>query len=376
MPDLNQRCKRAFTAAAAQHNKLDSVLITDRHDVMYLTSLREGIWGLILTETHAIAITSLMFVDEVKERAPHCEPVLLTKIPKERPDPMEFIAQELKRRELRAVVVDPAGMSGKTYRMLTEQAVSLGLEFLPCNDVMDPIRARKDDDEIVLIERCVQIAEQAFSEFIAQGAGQVIGKTERQIAWELEVKMRDLGADRQGFPLTGIIVATGSHSAGAHPIPGDRKIAEGDIVLIDWGAELHEYRSDSTRVIFPGSVPDFARKAYPVVEESLKCGADALKHGASMADVDRVCRQTVIDAGYPEFSYGVGHGVGLEIHEAPWLRASSKETLATNMLTTIEPGIYQLGVGGIRLENIYRVTEEGCERLGTLPTNLGAFVLP
>ena len=237
------------------------------------------------------------------------------------------------------------------------------------------LRAVKDSHELALTRRCVRIAEQAFSDLIQQGAAALVGRSERDLADELETRMWALGADRQGFPETGIIVACGPNSACPHHTPGPRRVAAGEALLFDWGAEFAGYRSDITRTVFPGSVPDFARQAYPIVEQALHRAAAKLRPGAAMGDVDRAARETVTDAGYPEFHYGVGHGLGLAIHEAPWLRAHSTARCATDMLTTIEPGIYLPDVGGIRIENVYLVTDDGNECLGELPTALEMMVI-
>ena len=122
-------------------------------------------------------------------------------------------------------------------------------------------------------------------------------------------------------------------------------------------------------------MPEFARQAYPIVEQALHRAARRLRAGATMGEIDQAARETVTDADYPEFHYGVGHGVGLAIHEAPWLRADATELCEPDMLTTIEPGIYLPGIGGIRIENLYRVTPDGNECLGGLPTELGAMMI-
>jgi Xaa-Pro aminopeptidase len=152
-------------------------------------------------------------------------------------------------------------------------------------------------------------------------------------------------------------------------------VAVGEPLLIDWGAELSGYRSDLTRTLFPGHPPDFAIQAYPVVEKAQRDAAAKLRPGSTMGEADFAARQAITAAGYPEFDYGVGHGVGLDIHEAPWLRANSEEILEIDMITTIEPGIYLGEAGGIRIENIYRIAPQGNERMGDLPATLESMVL-
>lgn len=373
--DYERRRVAALKAAVDRFGEVDAVLICDALDMLYLSGLREGIQALVLIDDATLAITSPMFADEVSADAPHCELVLSSTDPRKRPNVQVFACEELNRRGLSKVVIDPAKMPAAAYLKLIAHANENALAFVEAEGLMEGVRAIKDDGEIELTRRCVEIAETAFAELVDRGAGWFVGRTEREIAWELEVLMRSHGADKQGFPVTGLIVAAGPNSAGVHPVPGEDKVVEGQVLLIDWGAELDHYRSDSTRAIFPGTVPEWARKAYPVVEASLTNAAERLRAGVAASEIDQVARQTIADAGFPEFKYGVGHGVGLFIHEAPWLRATTDETLVSNMLTTIEPGIYIPGTGGIRIENIYWVTDHGSERLGTLSSSLDDMVV-
>jgi Xaa-Pro aminopeptidase len=352
------------------------VVLSAPLDIRHLTGSREGISWLVLFEAASFAISRHMLVSEVSAEAVDCEILLASDRSTERPDLELFIITRLARQGLRRIVIDPARLSAQSYLRLTAHAQAASLEILSLPDLLSDVRAVKDPSEITLTRRCVAIAEAAFRSLIAEGAAALIGRTEREIANELEIRMWAAGADRQGFPETGVIVASGPNSASAHHTPGTRRIVAGEPLLIDWGAELAGYRCDSTRTIFPGGVPDFALQAYPIVEQALHLAASHLRAGAAMGEVDRAARETVTNAGYPEFHYGVGHGVGLAIHEAPWLRAHASELCQIDMLTTIEPGIYLPGIGGIRIENLYRVTPDGNECLGDLPTDLASMVIP
>jgi Xaa-Pro aminopeptidase len=374
-PDFQRRRGRTLEVARRAHGAVDAVILCDPHDIQYLTGTREGISWLVLLESAAFAVSRHMLVSEVRAEAHDCEILLAASRSTERPDLAHFVIGKLAQRGLARVVVDPARLSAQSYFQLAAQAASAGLEVCCLPDLLAGLRAVKDAAEIALTRRCVAIAETAFKALLEQGAGALIGRTERDLADELEARLWTAGADRQGFPGTGIIVASGPNSASAHHSPGTRRVAAGESLLIDWGAELAGYRSDTTRTVFLGSVPEFARQAYPIVEQALHRAARRLRAGATMGEIDQAARETVTDADYPEFHYGVGHGVGLAIHEAPWLRADATELCEPDMLTTIEPGIYLPGIGGIRIENLYRVTPDGNECLGGLPTELGAMMI-
>lgn len=374
-PDFHLRRQLAIQMAAQTLGPVDALILCDPRDILYLTGTREGISWLVALESKSFAVSRHMLIGEVSAEAFDCEILLASTRSTERPDIEQFVVNQLSRRGLKRVAVDPARLAAQSYLRFTSHAAAAGIEVLSLPELLAATRAIKDASEIATTRRCVAIAEFAFRELIAQGAAALIGRTERELANELEARMWAAGADRQGFPDSGIIVASGPNSASAHHTPGFRRIAAGEALLIDWGSEVAGYRSDSTRTIFPGSVPEFAVQAYPIVEQALLSAADHLRAGVTMGEIDRVARETITDAGYPEFHYGVGHGVGLCIHEAPWLRADSSELCLTDMITTIEPGVYLPGVGGIRIENVYRVTPDGCERIGDLTTDLASMII-
>jgi Xaa-Pro aminopeptidase len=371
-PDFRQRRKRALDG----NHPGDALILCDPLDIQYLTGSHHGISWLVVQENSSFAVSRHMLVSEVRAEAVDCDILLASASSTERPELEQFVVAELVRRGIDTVTIDPAKLSAQSYLRLTRHAADSGIRLTDHPEILAGVRAVKDPAEITLTRQCVRIAEQAFTELLAQGASSLIGRTERDLANELETRMWALGATRQGFPETGIIVASGPNSAKPHHTPGQRRIAAGEALLIDWGAEVSGYRSDLTRTVFPVAVPDFALQAYPVVEQALQRAAGRLRAGAAMGEIDRAARETITDAGYTEFHYGVGHGVGLAIHEAPWLRAGSTEPCEAGMLTTIEPGIYLPGIGGIRIENLYQVTRGGCECLGKLPVDLGSMVLP
>ncbi len=375
MPDFLRRRAHTLELVRRLDHRANGVLLCNALDIRYLTGTSHGISWLVVQEDCCFAVSRHMLISEVRAEAVDCEILLPSDRSTDRPELEQFVVAELARRGIDCVLVDPVKISAQSYRRLSAHASACGIELLDLPEVLTTVRAIKDSAELAVTRTCVHIAEQAMSDLLAQGANALIGRSEREIAAELESRMFVLGADRQAFPETGIIVASGPHSASAHHTPGQRRIAAGEVLLIDWGAELAGYRSDLTRTVFLRSVPTFAQHAYPVVERALQRAVTRLRAGAKMGEIDLAARETITDAGYPEFHYGVGHGVGLAIHEAPWLRANSDDLCAAEMLTTIEPGIYLPDIGGIRIENLYRITPDGNECLGTLPTDLASMVI-
>jgi Xaa-Pro aminopeptidase len=369
-PDYALRRTRAWQAARSAEPALNALICLDEKDIHYLTGVHEGIFWLVLWDGVAFGMSRHMLIDEVRAEAPDFEILL----PSERfmagVDHERLLVDGLVARGLEVAGIVPGRVTAHVYRKLSGPLGAGKILLKDAPDVVGELRAVKDAGEIGLIRRCVAIAEEALSGLVAEGAGAWLGRSERQIAAELESRMRALGADRQAFPGTGLIVGTGPNSASAHHQCSDRRIAAGDTVLVDWGAELHSYRSDMTRTFFIGSIPEFAQQAYPVVEQALQRAVAALGPGALTGEIDRLARETVTSAGYPEFYYGVGHGFGLDIHESPWLRMNGADSLKENMFTTVEPGIYLPGIGGIRIENDYLITATGHECLGRMSTRL------
>ena len=178
----------------------------------------------------------------------------------------------------------------------------------------------------------------------------------------------ELGADEPAFE---IAIAAGPTASTPHAVPGDRVVQEGDLVLVDAGARLDHYCSDCTRTFAVGEVSDSLREIYEVTKEAQQAGLDAVKAGTRGRDADAAARAVIADAGYGEnFGHGLGHGLGLMVHEAPTLRPESKDTLEPGNVVTVEPGIYLSGVGGVRIEDLVVVTEDGCEVLTAFPKEL------
>jgi len=237
-----------------------------------------------------------------------------------------------------------------------------GLDLVPRRGLVERLRAVKDEEELEKIRRAAEITNEAFERFADET---FIGRTERELAWRLDSLFHELGSEGVSFET---IVAAGPNGAKPHARPSDRKIAAGETVVVDAGCIVEDYCSDCTRTFATGPLPDELEHAYGVCREAQEAALQAVRTGASGVDVDRVARDRIAEAGLGDaFGHGLGHGVGLLVHEAPRLspNATDDDVLAPGNVVTVEPGIYLGGRGGIRIEDLVVVTEDGPEVLTT-----------
>ncbi len=241
-------------------------------------------------------------------------------------------------------------------------------DIVPTTGLVEALREIKDEGEIDRVARAARIADSALEEVIAMLA---TGVTEEELALALDTAMRRKGAESPAFET---IVASGPNSAKPHHHPTARAIGRGEPVVVDFGATFEGYRSDMTRTFFVGGEPrgELAR-VFAVVEDAQARGVAAAAPGVGCKEVDEVCRDVITQAGWADrFEHGTGHGVGLDIHEAPTLSPLGTATLAPGMIVTVEPGVYLPGVGGVRIEDTLVVTEDGNRALTTFKKTAAA----
>ncbi len=233
-------------------------------------------------------------------------------------------------------------------------------ELVATTDLVENLRRYKEPAEVELIREAVRISDEAFAWMLER---LVPGASERDIALQLEVHMREAGADSISFEP---IVGSGELSAHIHHTPSERTLVKGDLVLFDFGSKWRGYCSDLTRTVVIGPASDEQRELYDLVLAAQGRGIERARSGESGSDVDAAARRVIEAAGHgDDFGHGLGHGVGLDIHEAPRLHRISEDTLAPGDVVTVEPGIYIKGRGGIRIEDIVWVRDEGSEVLGS-----------
>lgn len=228
--------------------------------------------------------------------------------------------------------------------------------IVPLYGLPETLRQIKDRTEIQITRDSARIAGRAFQAIRAMIRPDW---TEKQTADELEFAMRRLGAKDASFPT---IAAVGSNAALPHCVPGDRRVGEAPFILIDWGAKYRGYASDLTRVLITGKVSQEFRKVYQIVRDAQQKAIDAIRPGVPCSEIDAEARNYIAKAGYGDcFGHGLGHGIGLNIHEGPSFHASCQTILKPGMIITVEPGIYVKGWGGVRIEDDVLVTRNGCE---------------
>jgi Xaa-Pro aminopeptidase len=260
---------------------------------------------------------------------------------------------------------DDATMSVKDHRGLTA-TLPESVELVAAGGMVEGLRARKDPDELERIRAATRLADAALEEVLTRG---LAGRTEREVALDLEMTIRRMGAEAVSFPP---IVAAGAHGALPHAEPRDVEIPAGTLCVVDWGAVLDGYASDCTRTFATGDdVDPRDARVYEVVRQAQEAALAAVRAGASARDVDSVARDLITAAGHGEhFGHGLGHGVGAEVHEGPRLSQRSDATLEAGQVVTVEPGVYVPGAVGVRIEDLVVVTETGTEVLTSLPKDL------
>jgi Xaa-Pro aminopeptidase len=259
-------------------------------------------------------------------------------------------------------------VSYQVFEQLRDVAAKTSATLEPTRGLVESLRARKEPGELELLTRAVEITSQAFEEVLPLVKP---GTVERDLALELEFRMKRAGAEELAFDL---IVASGPRSALPHGRASEKALATGEFVVFDIGARHKGYHSDMTRTVFLGKPGPSDRALYQTVLEAQLAGIAATRGGVSAAAVDAASRGVIDKAGHgARFGHGTGHGVGLMVHEAPRVGQTSVEILEEGMTITVEPGIYLPGHGGVRIEDIVLVTREGCRVL--TPTSKERWIL-
>jgi Xaa-Pro aminopeptidase len=338
--------------------EVDAMLVTALVNVRYLTGYT-GSNGLAVVAPHTRAfVTDFRYVQQAAEQVEksfdrHRAPQEL----------IEALDEVLPGGPLR-LGFELANLTVRDHRRL-RQTLPDRVELVGVDGLVERLRAVKEPEEVERIREAAKVADVAFEEVIA---GRLAGRTEREVAFELGERMYRHGATQPSFET---IVAAGPHGALPHATPRDVEMQAGQLVVIDWGAQLDGYCSDCTRTVAVGEPGAAAREIYTLVLDAQKAGVDAVKAGTDARAVDSPARDVIVAAGHgDQFGHGLGHGVGLDIHEAPRLSQRSDAVLDAGNVVTIEPGVYLPEQFGVRIEDLVVVTDAGCEVLTSITKDL------
>jgi Xaa-Pro aminopeptidase len=350
--------RRDALRATAVAGGLDAVLVTNLLNVRYLTGFT-GSNGVLLLRADGTDLfgTDGRYTTQAGVQVPDVE-LLVDR------GTVSAVAREAVRGgvsrlgfESHEVTVDGHAALEK---VLADEASGSAPELVSIRRAVENLRAVKDEDEIESLRRACAVADQALAELAAEGALRP-GRTELQVGRELDGRMLALGAEEVSFET---IVATGANSAIPHHRPDATELRAGDFLKLDFGATVDGYHSDMTRTLVLGEPADWQREIYELVVAAQAAGRAALAVGADVVAVDSAARNVIVEAGHGEhFTHGLGHGVGLEIHEAPAIGPLGAGTLAAGMAVTVEPGVYLPGHGGVRIEDTLVVTDDVPELL-------------
>jgi Xaa-Pro aminopeptidase len=343
-----------------EERELDGMLVSRIANKRYFSGLRlmaeeESTWPgtLLITRDAKVLLADSRYTEQAEREAPGWEVILTT----------GGIGQDLppilERLEVLALGMEAEVLTHADWAALAASAP--GVELHAMDDEIVPLRLIKTDDELEAIGRACALGDDGFAHLV-----QFVqpGMTEKEVAWELEAFFRANGADGLAFPT---IALAGPRAAMPHGQPSDTTIDRGNVLLLDFGCAVDGYRSDMTRTLFVGDVPDHVRRVHDAVRSAQSAAMESIAVGADGRDVDAIARRVITDAGFEPYGHGLGHGIGLEVHEPPSLRYSRAYTLEAGMVFSVEPGIYEPGVTGVRIEDIAVLEASGPRFLTNAP---------
>lgn len=325
---------------------------SDAVSLFYLTGFT-GEGALLLSRDGTILLTDSRYTEQAGREVPQLE------IYETKKGYLDEVTTAINARSIGRLAIGAKRMSHYLVEQLQKKVET---EIVALNDPVADLRTTKEPKELEKIEAATRLTEAALNELIDE---MKIGMSEQELALRLEFIIREKGAEGVSFDL---IVAAGENSALPHYRPGERKLKQGDLLLLDIGARLDGYCSDMTRVFAIGDPSNQAQEIYSLVLQANRAGIAAVRPGLSGVEVDAAAREVIVAADHGDhFGHGLGHGVGLEVHEPPRLSPLSKDELKPGMVVTVEPGVYIPGFGGVRIEDLIVVTEEGCRTITAYP---------
>ncbi len=336
-----------------------SILVTNSTNVRYLTGFTGDDSYLLVSGNGDLLLSDPRFEEQIEEECPG----LSTFIRQPGELLLEVTVRELNQLKLRNLAIEADSLSVSVFDYWQKE-LNVG-PLIKGSGLVETLRVNKDKDEVQRIRRAIDVAQRVFVSVRAQLTRR---QTERDVANEIERLTRSLGGSACAFKP---IVAVGARAALPHAVPGASTMGSSPFVLIDWGAIVDGYRSDLTRVLVTSKIPPKFFKVYEVVLAAQSAAIVALKPGVMVSEIDRIAREVIEQAGMgPRFNHGLGHGIGLDIHEAPRLGKNHDRALEAGMVVTVEPGVYYSGWGGVRIEDDVLITDSGHEVLSSLPRSL------
>lgn len=337
----------------------DALLVTQEQNVTYLTGFTGDSSYLLLTPKEELILSDKRYTTQLEEECGD----LKFEVRGPELKMHEHLAEVAKRMKIGTLGFESQHVSVATHAAWSKQLKNV--ELAPTTDLVEQLRMIKDKEEVQIICDSVACAQRAFEVIRASLRPE---QTEKQVADLLEAQVRLFGGECTSFPP---IIAVGPRAALPHARPGQPKIGDDDFVLIDWGARYRGYASDLTRILVTGKISPKLQKVYGVVAKAQSLAIAAIRHGASMKDVDAAARNSIAKAGFgKQFGHGLGHGIGLQIHESPRMGPKEDAPLKAGMVVTVEPGVYIPGWGGVRLEDDVLVTKTGAKVLTSVTKEL------
>ncbi len=352
---------RSTTLAMLLPENADAALIISETNRRYFTGFVSSLGYLFVTRSGSFLLVDSRYEEAARKQARNCEVILFKKLS----DTMkELIVQK----KLRSIMLESSAFTlteADRIEAIFSQAGAVSIRSGALDELIGRQRIIKTSEEIAKMRRAQRITEDSFRETIKLIRE---GVTEKELALDLEFRMRRSGAEAVSFDL---IVLTGSKTSMPHGVPDYTKIRYGDFILFDIGATFEGYHSDMTRTVAFGRADNSQKRIYDTVLQAQLHALDTVREGATCGEVDRAARSYIDNAGYQGlFGHSTGHGVGLDIHEAPSVSPESSLELKSGMVITVEPGIYVQGKGGVRIEDMVVVTSEGYINLALLPKEL------
>lgn len=334
---------------------VDGALIVSPESRRYFTGFNASDGFLFITKSGSVFLTDSRYIEAAKNKIICCE------VEEQKGKLMDYA----KRFNCKVLAVEADRLTVTQLKNLRKSLHGIKLTTVATDKIIDSFRAVKNEAEIENICKAQRIAEAAFDHILSFIK---VGVTEKEVALELDHYMLSHGADGLSFET---IAISGANTSKPHGVPTDKKIEHGDFVTMDYGAVVNGYHSDMTRTVAVGAASDEQKKIYKIVFEAQLAVLRVLKNGVKCSDADKAARDVITEAGYGEyFRHSTGHGVGIEIHEKPFISPKSTATLRSGNVITDEPGIYIPGKFGVRIEDMALITENGCKNLTKAPKEL------